>query len=29
MTPRRPRDGIFAIGTLVIPIGVLLGLTPG
>jgi porin len=29
MTPRRPRDGIFAIGTLVIPIGILLGLAPG
>ena len=29
MTPRRPRDGFFAIGTLIIPVGVLLGVTPG
>ena len=29
MTARRPRDGIFAIGTLIIPVGVFLGLTPG
>jgi porin len=29
LTSQRSRDGIFAIGTLVIPVGVLLGLTPG
>lgn len=25
----RPRDGLFAIGTLIVPVGVLLGLAPG
>ncbi len=29
LTPNRPRDGIFAIGTLIIPVGILLGITPG
>ena len=29
LTARRPRDGVFAIGTLIIPVGLLLGLTPG
>ena len=29
LTARRPRDGLFAIGTLIIPVGILLGLTPG
>ena len=29
LTARRPRDGIFAIGTLIIPVGILLGITPG
>lgn len=28
-TARRPSNGVFAIGTLIIPVGVLLGLTPG
>lgn len=29
LTARRPRDGIFAIGTLIIPVGILLGISPG
>jgi porin len=29
LTARRPSNGVFAIGTLIIPVGVLLGLTAG
>ena len=29
LTAMRPRDGIFAIGTLIIPVGILLGISPG
>ena len=29
LTALRPRDGVFAIGTLIIPVGILLGISPG
>ena len=29
LTARRPQNGVFAIGTLIIPVGVLLGISPG
>lgn len=29
LTARRPQNGVFAIGTLIIPVGILLGISPG
>ncbi len=29
LTARRPQNGVFAIGTLIIPVGILLGVSPG
>ena len=29
LTARRPQNGVFAIGTLIIPVGILIGISPG